>query len=298
MLVSLRRGYSDLVTSGGQLLLLLIGLKTESSLGMFICLALMAPLSLFAWASAFRRARSIDDTPTSKIASAAQGYVELRGKGRSLAGAPIACPLTNLPCLWFRYKVERKSGNKWVVDEQGESDASFILDDASGQCVVDPDNAEMLISKKDSWTQGDRRYTLWLLIEHQAIYVLGQFATRGGADLDLSVAADVKQLLAEWKARPDELLKRFDLDRNGSLDLKEWELARTQARREVAATHRELRGTADVHIMHRPEDGRLYLISDLAPDRLATTYRRWSWFHLTVFFLSLGALPVLWGMPR
>ena len=95
-----------------------------------------------------------------------------------------------------------------------------------------------------------------------------------------------------------ELLKRFDLDRNGSLDLKEWELARTQARREIAATHRELRTTADVHVMHRPEDGRLYLISDLAPNRLATTYRRWSWFHLAVFFLGLGALPVLWGMPR
>ena len=48
MLVSLRRGYGNLVTSGGELILLLIGLKTESALGMFVCVALMTPLSLFA----------------------------------------------------------------------------------------------------------------------------------------------------------------------------------------------------------------------------------------------------------
>src|SRR5574340_130547 len=98
MLVRLRRGYGNLVTSGGQLILLLVGLKTESSLGMFVCVALMAPLSLVAWTSAYRRTRAVADTPTSKVASAAQGYVELIGEGRPLGGAPLLSPLTQLPC--------------------------------------------------------------------------------------------------------------------------------------------------------------------------------------------------------
>jgi hypothetical protein len=297
MLVRLRRGYGNLVTSGGQLILLFVGLKTESSLGMFVCVALMAPLSLVAWTSAYRRTRAVADTPTSRVASAAQGYVELIGEGRPLGGAPLLSPLTHLPCLWYRYTIERKdSENKWVQESKGESDASFILDDGTGECVVDPEGAEMLVTKKDSWIEGDRRYTQWLLIERQAIYALGQFATRGSVDLDLNVAKDVKLLLAEWKSRPAELLQRFDLDKNGQLDLKEWELARAQARREVAANHRELRASADLHVMHLPDDGRLYLISDLDPGKLASKYRWWSWFHIAVFFGALVALPFIWRM--
>ncbi|MDT3736094.1 MAG: hypothetical protein ROZ00_07715 [Denitratisoma sp.] len=295
MLVRLRRGYGNLVTSGGQLILLLVGLKTESSLGMFVCVALMAPLSLVAWTSAYRRTRAVADTPTSKVASAAQGYVELIGTGKPLAGAPLLSPLTHLPCLWFRYTVERKdSENKWVQESKGESDASFILDDGTGECVVDPEDAEMLVTKKDSWIDGDRRYTQWLLIERQTIYALGQFATRGSVDLDLNVAEDVKHLLAEWKSRPAELLHRFDLDRNGQLDLKEWELARSQAKREVLANHRDLRASAELHVMHLPQDGRHYIISDLDPGRLASKYRWWSWFHIAVFLGALIALPFIW----
>lgn len=297
MLVRLRRGYGNFVTSGGQFILLLIGFKTESSLGMFVCVALMAPLSLIAWTSVWRRARVVADTPTSKVASAAQGYVELIGSGKPLAGAPLMSPHSHLPCLWYRYTVERKdSDNKWVQEDKGESDASFILDDGSGECVIDPEGAEMLMTKKDSWIQGDRRYTEWLLIERQRVYALGQFATRGSVDLDLNLAEDVKLLLSEWKARTAELIARFDLDKDGQIDLKEWELARAQARREVAANHRELRATSELHVMHLPEDGRLYLISDLDPGKLATKYRWWSWFHIATFFGALIALPLLWRM--
>ncbi|MBM3391555.1 MAG: hypothetical protein FJY34_06220 [Betaproteobacteria bacterium] len=297
MLVSLRREYGNLVTSGGQLFLLLIGAKTESAFGMFVCVALMAPLSFIAWTSAYRRSRAVDDTPTSRIASAAQGYAELIGTGKPLAGAPLMSPLSHVPCLWFCYTVERRdSDNKWHTEARGESDASFILDDGSGECLVDPEGAEMLMTKKESWVQGDRRYTEWLLIERQTIYALGQFTTRGSADLELHTDEDVKQLLAEWKTRPAELLQRFDLNKDGQLDLKEWALARAQAKREVAADHRDLRTTSELHIMHQPDGGRLYLISDLAPDGLARKYRWWSWFHITIFFGALIALPFLWRM--
>jgi hypothetical protein len=299
MFVTLRRGYSNLITSGGQLVLLLIGFQTESNLGMFVCVALMLPLSLLAWISTWRRARAVDDTPTSKVVSAAQGYVELLGVGKPLDGTPLLSPLTHLPCLWFRYKVEHKDhDNKWRVESQGESDASFILDDGSGACVLDPEGAEMLVTRKDSWSQGDRRYTQWLLIERQPLYAIGYFVSVGSHDFDLNVAEDVKELLAHWKQQPDELLKRFDLDNNGQLDMKEWELARSQARREVLANHRELRNSAaqQLHLMRRPDDGRLYLIADLDPERLARKYRLWSWFHLVVFFGALVALPMLWRM--
>ncbi len=299
MLISLRREYGNLITSGSQLILLLVGLKTESSLGMFVCVALMAPLSLVAWTSTYRRARAIDDTPTSRVASAAQGYVELIGAGKPLAGAPLLSPVNQLPCLWYRYTIERKdSDNKWVQESKGESDASFILDDGTGECVVDPDGAEMLVTKRDRWIRDDRRYTQWLLLEHQNIYVLGQFSTIGSVALDLRVDEDVKQLLAEWKARPAELLQRFDLDKSGQLDLREWELARAQAKREILANHRELRASPELNVMRLPADGRLYLISDLKPDKLAGKYRLWAWFHIAIFLGALGSLPVPCSMAN
>jgi hypothetical protein len=298
MLVHLRREYANLVTSGAQLLLMVVGVKLESRAGWLASTALMAAVSVFAWGSAFRRARAVADTPTSKVASAAQGYAELRGAGRALGGAPLLSPLTHLPCLWYRYRVERKtSDDKWTLESHGESDASFILDDGSGEVMLDPEGAEMLVTRKDTWTEGERRYTQWLLLERQSIYALGQFATRGAVDLKLDAGEDVKLLLAEWKKQPQALLARFDLDGNGELDMKEWELARRQAGREVAANHRELRNRADVHVMHAPADGRLYLISDLDPDRLARRYRFWSWAHLAIFFGALIGLGVAWQLP-
>ena len=121
------------ITSGAQLALLVIGAQTESPLGWSVCLGLMALLSLWAWSGALRRRRAITDTPTSRIASAAQGYVELQGNGRPMAGLPLVSPLSGGRCLWYRNTTEQKdSENQWKVINRDESEASFVLDDGSG----------------------------------------------------------------------------------------------------------------------------------------------------------------------
>ena len=77
--------------------------------------------SLFAWLSVLRRHRLIVGTPTSRIASAAQGYVELLGNARR-EGAPILSKYLLLPCLWYRYKVERKNHkNQWHTVDTGKA---------------------------------------------------------------------------------------------------------------------------------------------------------------------------------
>ena len=295
MLVKLRRGYGQFLTSGGQLLLPIFGLQSESPVGLFISVALMVPLSLLAWMSSFRRFRAIADTPTSRIATAAQGYVELIGRGLPMEGVPLFSPLNHLPCLWYRYTIERRdSRNRWTTEESGESDVSFIIDDGSGLCVVDPESAEILVSKKERWTRGNQRFTQWLLIKQQAIYVIGEFRTHGSVDLELKVEDDVRDLLAEWKRDYQGLLQRFDVDGSGVLDIQEWSLARAQARREVLALHRELRAAPELNTIGRPADGRLYLISDLMPEKIARKYAYWAWFHLLVFLGALASLPRLW----
>ncbi|QWT45236.1 hypothetical protein [Azospira inquinata] len=292
MLEKLQQQYAQLLTSGVQVVLVIFGFKLNSSLGWTVILALVAGLSLLAWSSTLSRRRAIADTPTAKVASAAQGYGELEGRGRALEGQPLLAPRSLLPCLWYRYQVEEKdSDNNWKVVDQGRSDACLILEDETGQCLVDPAGAEILTQHKDTWTLGDQRTTEWLLQIGDPLYALGQFRTLTGGDSLLDPAEDVKLLLAEWKKQPETLLRRFDLDGNGELSMEEWALARQAARREVAKERQAVQAQPDVHILEKPRDGRPYLLSNYSQSALARRYGLWALYHLSVFFLSLGAIP-------
>lgn len=297
MLTTLRRDYAHFVTSGGQLLLLLVGIKLHSRTGWMWCLGLMALVSLFAWYSALRRLRVISDTPTSRISSAAQGYVELIGRGKSGA-VPLISKLRVLPCLWYRWKVEeRNSKNEWRTLDKGESSDYFVLRDESGACIVAPEHAEIITKHCDEWIDSGYRYTEWKLIQDDYLYVLGEFKTVGGSSTMLTQDELVKQVLSEWKLDNADLLKRFDLDNNGVLDMREWMLARSAAKREAEKRLDQARAEPDTNFVLKPPDGRLFLISNLDQDKLELRYKLWAWAHITVFFASLVALAWLIRQP-
>lgn len=290
MRVRLRHSYGQWLASGGYLMLLLVGIQLESAIAWQVCAGATALLALVAWIMALRRARAIADTPTSTIASAAQGYVELYGRGVPIGGTPLVTPFLGLTCLWYRYKIERKQDDKWVVESHGESSDSFLVDDGSGTCLVDPEGAEILPRSSETWQKGDHRYTQAVLFPGEPIYALGHFRTLSGAGEVFDLNEDVKHLLAEWKKDLPQLLERFDLDQDGTIDLREWQLARSQARREVTRNHRELRAAPDTHLLGRPPDGRLFLISSLPPAKLRLRYARWAVAHLVFFFAALAVL--------
>jgi hypothetical protein len=289
MFRDLRERVVDPLLLGGYLALLGIGAQVESRDGWVTALALMALAAFFAWMMSLRRARAIGDTPTSRIGSAAQGYVELVGRGRIHPDFPVLSKLTQLPCLWYRYIVEQRTGNdKWQRVASGRSEESFVLEDGSGECLVDPEHAEVVPRRKETWHQGDYRYTEWLILTSETVYALGEFSTIGGENLDLELKLDVSALLADWKRDHPGLLARFDLDRDGQISEKEWMLARSQARREMKKTHNELRTRPGTHLLHQPRDGRLFLISNIDPAQLSRRYTIWAWLHLVVLIGAVG----------
>lgn len=295
MIVRWRREVAQSGAVGIELALLGLGAYLDTQIGWLACTALMLPASLFGWVFALRHRRAIADTPTSRIASAAQGYVELRGIGKPLDGEPLISRLRGIRCLWYSYTVEERDHDRnWKTIDSGESDASFILDDGTGQCVIDVDGAEILTRHKDCWTEGSYRNTEWTLLIDDRTYAIGEFRTIGGGSLELDARQDVSALLAEWKKDHSGLLKRFDLNRNGSIDVDEWALARQAARREVTRMHREARHAPEVNTLRRPASGQLYLLSNFDPDQLARRYLWWSVFHLAAFFAALAALPMIW----
>ncbi len=258
--------------------------------GWLVSLALISLISFAAWIANFRRSRAIGDTPTSRVASAAQGYVELTGTSERVPDIPVVSKLMHLPCCWFRYEVQRRTNNnKWEHVDSGESEEPFLLVDSTGQCMIDPDGAEVMTTHKQSWTRDDYRYTEYLLVPEDKLYAIGDFSTIGGAAAELDFAADVKALLDAWKRDQPVLLERFDLNTDKALDLKEWELARQAAKREIEKRHREIRQTPGVHLLQKPKDGRLFLLSNLEPDKLARKYSLWCAAHLAIFFAAGGA---------
>jgi len=294
MLALLRREYAQLLTSGAQLLLLLFAVNIHSRSGWLVILSLICCISLLAWLSALRRLRVVRDTPTSRIGSAAQGYVELTGNGKPLPESPLLSKFTGLPCLWYRYHVEYKdSNNKWHTEDRGESEDAFVLEDSSGRCVVDPCGAEIYTRHKDSWQKDGYRYTEWILLHYDSIYALGQFRTFGGSSVVVDSNEEIKNVLAEWKQDMPELNKRFDLNNDGQLDMQEWMLARQAAKREAAKRMAAERAQPDINYLVKPQDERLFLISNLPQSNLERRYWFWTLAHLAIFFGALGGIAWL-----
>jgi len=270
-----------------------IAFQADSGEAWPYALLAMSAVSFFAWVANYRRYRHIHDLPTSKVASAAQGYVELFGRTELLPGELLASKLSRTPCCWYSFEIEEKgSNNKWKTLDSGSSVAHFLLVDDTGQCVISPEGAEVLTRDHKTWAQLDRRFTEWLLLPKSVIYAIGEFSTTTAAAVAAGEErADVGALLAEWKQNKREMRERFDLDRDGKISMKEWELARLQARREVRTRLAEMqsRSVEGVHLLRKPGDGRLFLLANELPDKIGSRYRYWSWAHLVVFLAAGSA---------
>jgi hypothetical protein len=154
--------------------------------GMYV---VAAGLGLVSWMAHLRRFRVISDTPTSRIASAAQGYVELTGRAAPMDGRLVRSVLTETPCLWYRsHAWYRQTGDPRRGFEEHESEAPFLLLDGEGrgQCLIDPQGAEFFIMRKNQWrvppgnSKHSDEFIEWLLLPDDAIHAVGEFTS--GAD--------------------------------------------------------------------------------------------------------------------
>ena len=152
-----------------------------------------------------RQFRLVDDTPTSRIASAAQGQVELKGLGEWMPGSQIHSPFSQQRCLWYQCTMEQRrqlnDDRAWIHVSTQTSDELFHLQDDSGVCVIDPTGAQVIPSVHREWygrnandrayaSRGKHRWAGWipgggryrfnerLIGVADPIYALGFFETR------------------------------------------------------------------------------------------------------------------------
>ena len=277
----------------------------------------------------FKRARLIEDMPTSKIRSASQGYTELIGVAE-LQGNPQLAPLSNTLCLWWRYTIEKyqSSGKSshWVTVDKKSCSQSFYIKDATGNCRVEPQGAEISCKHRHVWHGNTRRpigepknikqtrnsgflslnttsvsfggigfgrryrYTEYLILEGDPLYTLGHFETDSSGKRTLTPKQLTGNILNEWKQDFPALLNKFDQNNDGELDLKEWQLVRKAALKEAKLRQSQLANEPAEHVLTQPQHkGLPFIIGSTEQGHLSRRFRRQAFFY-ALGFLVAGVL--------
>ncbi len=274
-----------------------------------------------------RRARLIEDVPTAKVRSAQQGYVELNGKSVMMGGEPVFAPLSKVNCCWYSYRVEERMGKGWRLVESGTSEAVFILRDATGDCVIDPDGASVTSAYGKTWYAGSYgsghstgyqrigagqshntlfgwlsrhvaigvghyRFYETVLLDGDPLYAIGHFHSLRTVDSEQERSQLTATVLRAWKQQPETLLARFDHDRDGHIDMHEWEDARRVAGEQARRQLRDDSQQGPLHTLANSQ-GRHFLLSNLPEYDLIKRYRWESWLGFAVFLLAGSAASLM-----
>ena len=287
--------------------------------GFWICI-------YFAWRD-FRYARALSDTPTAKIRSAPQGYVELVGQAQPGPQGQTVAPLSGVSCVWHRYVVEKRgSKGKWTTLHRGVSDHPFLILDDTGECLVYPDGAEVVKTHRKCWRGDDPmyqkqptggligsaqavgqflngislggqryRYTEYRIMPGDPLHALGYFRTVGGASELPDKRGELAELLEDWK-RDEKRMTLFDRDGDGKLDAGEWGAAVSVAERQLSRDMLSRPDAPEIHTLSNPTArGRPFLLSTASQSRLVRGYRIRAAAATAGLAISGGYLVLLFG---
>jgi hypothetical protein len=258
--------------------------------------AVFLVVTFLGWTGSVVRRDAIRDTATSTAGGAALGYVELLGQAQSAAQHVLRSQIRKRNCVWYRYLIEQRVGGAWVVQSGAASEDCFLLRDSTGDCVVDPEGAEIIPRNRRVWREFDQRFHELWIEPGERLYVLGEVTSvPDTADSSADLSQDVSSLLSEWKHDQQDLLRRYDLDSNGALDKTEWEQVRHDAQATVEREYRSRRALGPVNVIRKPRDGRRYLISAYEPAQLARRFALWAWLHLVLLVAGCMAILLLTG---
>ena len=150
----------------------------------------------------------MEGTQTSSVNALLPGRgIELKGVANT--ETPLDGPGKLGDCLYYKYKVERRERRRdsegrtrtqWRTIDSGESSTAFMLDDGTGQILVDPTGAEIDAPKvhTESGTEqgfsfsiggfdlgalsgAPTRLTVWAIKPKMSLYILGD-AVHGAGD--------------------------------------------------------------------------------------------------------------------
>ena len=225
----------------------------SSTFEAFIGSVVAAGIGYGLWRNGMKVRTLSTSTATSKVATAAKGFVELAGIARALNSQPLRDPIAHRPCVWYHCDTEERNrrgkGNDWRIVNSVTSARPFVLDDGTALCAILSLQATIERPKPELIKESStRRHKVWRIKEGDPLYALGHLKRARPGEFDdpsLVSGEPVMQtsydrakrvnevagmLLRSWKSNRAELIGRFDADGNGRVDWHEWEKAQAEAR--------------------------------------------------------------------
>ena len=223
----------------------------------------------------------IENIPTSKIRSVAMGLAELTGKVEPKI--LLKSPITQTECVFYKFIIEEERRNSkgkkyWVKIKEGCSTNYFYIKDDTARILVDPISAELVldymyryIDDKFSGSYKSYRYTEWYIVPNETIYIIGTVKKiRDNVEDRKSKLVEILKQLKQDK----EKLKQFDVNKNGQIDIEEWDMARMKIEQELI--EQELSQTVetpeDELIIAKGDIEKTFIISDHSEKQLISKY--------------------------
>ncbi len=257
--------------------------------------------------------RKVENTPTSRIRSVAMGLVEVHGRAKRKYA--LVSPMSQSPCIYYRVrKYKKDSRNQWkLTSDVNSNHVPFLVDDGTGQVMVDPSRATVRAKTSHSGVPGEATLAFhgvgvgdvnekWvedIIYEGTTLYILG-FAQPHREERK-SLRERTVEKLRDLKL-DRQALHRYDTDNDGQISGREWDEARSDAEQLALKEHLS-EGTAGkrqaehVVITRAPQRGMPFVVAE-APSEAHLVRSYWL---LSVPLLVAGlcaALFALYGFLR
>ncbi|MGD8840580.1 MAG: GIDE domain-containing protein [Gammaproteobacteria bacterium] len=297
----------------------ILGLSNSDYTVIYAVLAAILLFLLYFAYNAFRRFRYMDGTATSKIRSAAQGHVELKGLGEFLPEDTIISPFSGRRCIWYHCTIDKKQrrGKRttWTNISDERSDHLFRIVDDTGDCIIDPDDAYVVPETDLTWYGsstdrrahppgtrrlislgiGNYRFRERLILPATRIYALGWFRTIHSNPSDTLISKQAEDLVRQWKIQPQRYLRKFDFDANGKIQKDEWKAIRGAARGEVLAQLSKQK--QQHHVLSRPTDRRQPFILSARPEEDLVDSRKFrAYAAVSAAFAIFSVLVIMYSI--
>ena len=298
----------------------ILGLSTSDYILTYLLLAgAMLFLVYYAY-GAFQRYRFMDATATSKIRSAAQGHVEIKGLGELMKDDVIVSPFSGSRCIWYHCTIDRKQRHgkrsTWTNISDERSHHLFRVVDDTGECIIDPDDAYVVPETDLTWYGssldrsrrppktrrligllgfGNYRFRERLIRPASQVYALGWFRSIQNNPSEESISRQIEDLVRQWKLQPERYLRKFDLDNNGKIQKGEWKAIRSAARGEVLARLRE--ENREFHLLSRPTDrGQPFILSARSEEEMVGQKKLTAYAAVSCAFAIFSALVIMYSI--
>lgn len=149
----------------------------------------------------WQKKSNIEEVPTSRIESAAQGYVEIYGTAIS-SDRKLTSRLRKVPCVYSNYSIDRRTHQlalrRWQNVKKGSFPSHFNISDKTGVCRVHLDAVPDLLCQEKTWYGfnadsqdggpiyrfcagffGDYRFRETVISPGENVHVLGWLQTEG-----------------------------------------------------------------------------------------------------------------------